>query len=399
MLFDVKVLYRGEEQTWTYGTNSNAVTDCFGIRRNPKPEGWLDAETLEIENSGVSALSVFLGYNCNLDCKYCYQKEHRDAYKGAVASPSLVSAFIEKLKKQDLHIRRVSFWGGEPLVFWKTIVLLVPELERLYPYVQFSIVTNGVLLTEDKIDFMAEHNFSCNVSCDGYPDERGYDLLLLKGPELRYLMDKLGEETIFQACVSKGREDIRPALVRFRKMIGNDVRVSFAHPIRASSKEDPASELCIEDWKKFRDSLYEVREEFPESRIVTQVGDLKRAIKFRYPTNFNAHFCGPGSGRAIVLDLAGATYSCHAGDMNSTGDLEHYEDRDFSEFIDTGVRKAHCGECPLYVACKAGCPLTSKEGLELSCAGRYGLSFAVFKIAWKELFDVEVIELTPHSKE
>ena len=63
MLYDVKVLYRGEEQTWTYGTNSHAITDCYGIRRNPKTR-----ENVRTPPGGIISLSIFLGFNCNLNC-------------------------------------------------------------------------------------------------------------------------------------------------------------------------------------------------------------------------------------------------------------------------------------------------------------------------------------------
>lgn len=400
MLFDVKVLYNGEEQVWQWGTKSCSVTDNHGIRRNPKTQGWRPAQGFSREEADIRGLSIFLGYNCNLNCKYCYQKPYREGYDGAVTSPSQIPEFIERLKEMAFtQMRNISFWGGEPLVFWKTIQPLTLELEKLYPEVRFSIVTNGTLLTNDMVDFFAEHNFSVNVSCDGFPDDRGYDLLLLKGPELRYLMDKLGDQAIFQACVSRGNEDVAPALARFKKMLGDDVRVSFSHPVRATDANDPSAELVIEDWRKFADSLYKTRRENPENWVMTGISDLNRFIRGRSSLADIVRFCGPSSGATVPLDLKGNTYSCHAGPMKPTGVLEKFRERDFSEFLSEGIVKAHCGECPLYIACKAGCPMTTKEGLELSCAGRYGLAFAMFKVAWKDLFDVEVVDITPHIKE
>lgn len=399
MLFDVKVICRGKERIWQFGTNSNAVTDHNGVRRNPKTPMWREPVVDSREDATVVGLSVFLGFNCNLNCEYCYQKDHRGEYQGAVASPDKIPEFIEKVKSLDVkELANVSFWGGEPLVFWKTIEPLVLELEKLYPRLRFSIVTNGTLLTEDKIDFMKAHRFSVNVSCDGFPDERGYDLLLLKGPELKYLSEQLGEDTLFQACVSKGHEDVSIAFARFKQFLGENVRVSFAHPIRASGFDDPVAKLCIEDWRKFADSLYATREANKQSYIITRVDDLKRRIKDRIPTPEDAQFCGPAAGTMVSLDMEGTTYACHAGSMRPTGKIEKYRERDFSEFLSPEIRKAHCGECPLFVACRAGCPMTTAEGIEVSCAGRYGLAFAMFKSAWKELFDVEVVDITPHKE-
>ena len=395
MLYDVKVLYRGEEQTWTYGTNSHAITDCYGIRRNPKTR-----ENVRTPPGGIISLSIFLGFNCNLNCSYCYQKGHHNSHNKVVGSPKMIPEFFEKLKARNLTgIRSITFWGGEPLVFWKTIVEMIPRFEELYPGVRFAAMTNGTLLTEDKVDFMKAHNFQCNVSCDGFPDERGYDLLLLKGPELKYLMEQLGDRTLFQATVGKGREDITPALMRFRKMLGGEVRISFGHPIRAMSKDDPSMNYCMTEWETYANSLYENWLKYPENVIVPKLRDVKTRIIHRIQENLTRGACGPARGDNLVLGLDGNTYSCHAGSGTPSGTLEDYESRSMDEFLLAGFVDEFCKDCPVRFVCRSGCPMTDKDGFAASCMGRYGWSMGVIKMAWKELFDVEVISITPHKKE
>lgn len=401
MLFDVKVLYRGKEQTWTYGTTSNAVTDCFGIRRNPKPVGWRSMRNVfDPSNAQITSLSIFLGYNCNLNCTYCYQKEHHNGRNQVIGSTKMIPQFFEKLKALNLKgIRAIQFWGGEPLVFWKTLVEMIPRFQELYPDVKFGIMTNGTLITEDKVDFMKAHNVSCNVSCDGYPDERGYDLLLLKGPELKYLIEQTGHRTLFQATVGKGREDVYPALMRFRKMLGDKVRISFGHPVRATSSNDPAKSQCITEWETYANSLYKAHLEYPDNVILPQTKGVRYCITNRVEDIYVRGTCGPSRGNNLVLGLDGNTYSCHAGSANPTGVMEDYRERSFDEFLDIDFIEGICGKCPVRMICRSGCPMTDKEGFKLSCMGRYAWSMAIMKVVWKELFDVEVIEITPHSKE
>ena len=395
MLFKAKVLYRGQEQIWEYGTNSNSVTDCWGIRRNPK-----GSENVVGPQEDIFSISVFLGYNCNLNCTYCYQKEYHNDRNKVIGGIHMVPQFFERFKAMKLEkVNHITFWGGEPLVFWKTILEMVPRFEEIYPDVRFSMITNGTLLTEDKIDFMKAHRFSLNVSCDGFPDERGYDLLLLKGPELKYLMEQLGDRVTFQATVGKGREDVTPALNRFRKMLGDKVRVSFGHPVRATSAKDPANEQCLTEWKPYAESIYKNWLEHPENVVIPKVDDLKRRHLYRIQQDPSTGMCGASQGTSLSLGLDGNTYSCHAGSGTPTGTLEDYQNRSFKEFLHPDFINWHCKACPVRVACHSGCPITDKDGFKASCTGWYGLAMGKYKAVWKELFDVELVEFFEEKKE
>lgn len=394
MLFDVKVLYRGQEQTWTYGTITHAVTDCYGIRRNPKKK-----ERTVTQRDEIFSLAVFLGYNCNLNCTYCYQKSHHNQRNKVVGGIHMIPQFFEKLAKLNLkYVGTVNFWGGEPLVFWKTIVAMIPRFEELYPGVRFSIMTNGTLLDEEKIDFMKAHRFQCNVSCDGFPDERGYDVLTLKQPELLYLQKQLGERTMFQATVGEGRIRIDEALARFRKYMGANVRVSFGHPVRALRGADQSVSQCLTDPKAYADALYKTWLEHPENVIITKTGRLIKHIKYRIHKPPYLGMCGASQGTSLNLGLDGNTYSCHAGSGKPTGTIENYKERSFDEFLPREVLAKHCLNCPVATACNSGCAIVDEEGFKLSCPGQYGLALARYKVAWKELFDVEVIDITLHKE-
>jgi len=67
---------------------------------------------------------------------------------------------------------RLSFFGGEPLLAWKTIVEAVRYFEgRSFPNrPKFSMTTNATLLDEARVQFLARHGFSLIVSLDGPED-------------------------------------------------------------------------------------------------------------------------------------------------------------------------------------------------------------------------------------
>ena len=95
-------------------------------------------------------LRIQLGLRCNMHCRYCAQSDR--ALEKACWGPKDVPAFIAKLKAGNVNVTGViELWGGEPFVYWKTIKNLVPQLREMYPNVRFAMITNGTLLTEDKI--------------------------------------------------------------------------------------------------------------------------------------------------------------------------------------------------------------------------------------------------------
>ena len=93
----------------------------------------------------IRTLKIQLGLSCNYSCEYCSQRfvPHADE-----TSSKHVEKFIRNL---DLWVKepptKIEFWGGEPLVYFKTLKPLAEELRRKYPNVEFLMITNGSLHT------------------------------------------------------------------------------------------------------------------------------------------------------------------------------------------------------------------------------------------------------------
>lgn len=110
-------------------------------------------------------LKISLGLSCNYECSYCSQRfvPHADS-----SNPDDVESFISQLLKAvSTKPERVEFWGGEPLVYWKTLKPLAARLRAMYPDAQFSIITNGSLLDEEKNEWLERTGFSVGLSHDG----------------------------------------------------------------------------------------------------------------------------------------------------------------------------------------------------------------------------------------
>ena len=118
----------------------------------------------------LRSLSLILTEDCNFDCGYCYKSKRGSymAWDTVEASLSFFLPFVEDGAS-------VIFYGGEPLLAWEKIERAVPFVKNLTELldkdVRFSITTNGSLLTEDMIRFLAENSFYAVLSFDSLAQE------------------------------------------------------------------------------------------------------------------------------------------------------------------------------------------------------------------------------------
>src|SRR5205085_6631556 len=115
---------------------------------------------------------------CNLDCDYCYVYKHADQTwrsQPTLMSDRTVAAFAARLRvyieTQKLDHFSVIFHGGEPLLFGaKRIIEAVERIRAAAPQsceVEFSLQTNGVLLTPGALEILRSHNVAISLSLDG----------------------------------------------------------------------------------------------------------------------------------------------------------------------------------------------------------------------------------------
>ncbi len=124
-------------------------------------------------SSPVKAMCLHIAHDCNLRCEYCFAGKG-DYHEGRMLMPLEVGyKAIDYLLKysQGRHNLELDFFGGEPLMNFdvvKEIVKYARSKEKEYNKLfRFTITTNGVLLTDDKIDFINQEMSNVVLSTDG----------------------------------------------------------------------------------------------------------------------------------------------------------------------------------------------------------------------------------------
>ncbi len=130
------------------------------------------AENLH-KSSVVKALCLHVAHDCNLRCKYCFADE------GAFGGPKGVMSVETGKKAIDFVIEKsgtrknieIDFFGGEPLLNFEAVKEILEyarsKEEETGKHFRFTITTNGLLLDDEKINYINENMDNIVLSLDG----------------------------------------------------------------------------------------------------------------------------------------------------------------------------------------------------------------------------------------
>ena len=118
----------------------------------------------------VSVLYILPNYKCNFTCSYCYAAKGRSDQEMTCENlNSAITFFLDReIRNRQLHRRIVFMGGGEPMLSWQLvkngILFAEKKAEEKSLKLLFSIITNGSILTEEKLAFIRSHDIRMNVS-------------------------------------------------------------------------------------------------------------------------------------------------------------------------------------------------------------------------------------------
>ncbi|WP_207513691.1 radical SAM/SPASM domain-containing protein [Longitalea luteola] len=130
------------------------------------------------ENTNSFLLTINPSMNCNFKCWYCYETH----VKNSRLSDDMINKiklFINKTAdKEAIKYFRLSFFGGEPLLYFKKEVIPIIDTyvdacrrNGLLPQIYFT--TNGYLINEELIAYFKNKNVDCGfqITLDGYKEQ------------------------------------------------------------------------------------------------------------------------------------------------------------------------------------------------------------------------------------
>lgn len=367
-------------------------------------------------------LRILLGHACNYSCSYCLQKDIGNPDERAKIWT--LDYFLETIGTElDFsELERVDFWGGETLLYWKSITPIIEALDR--PGLEYYFATNGTPLRQKHIDYLEKIQGMAlfGISHDG----PGH--VALRGKE--FLWDKITVDVLKN--MQKNRDKIRfsfnpvvsatncnlfdinnffrnymievglnPDLVSISYTLGrahadedHEGSVSMEHVIQGTNLKtfrdimDQFIECNIEQTNGLKDHGIMINNLFHTGpRSVLGYGDtLKKQI---LPTISTV--CGADDDQVLSVDVAGNVRTCpHVDDSFISGKISAMEEVTIKKVDYTRYDK-HCKVCPVYRLCKSNCPITVPDYVFLTnCAIEKVWNKAIQRGTLKVLFGSDI---------
>lgn len=104
---------------------------------------------------------------CNQKCVYCQAQSENNCTKGFMNKEVAKRAVNIALQSPSEYLD-FEFQGGEPLLNFEIIKFIVEYSKSISnKHINYSIVTNLTLITDEMIDFIKKHNMNVSTSLDG----------------------------------------------------------------------------------------------------------------------------------------------------------------------------------------------------------------------------------------
>ena len=324
-------------------------------------------------NSPVKAMCLNVAHDCNLRCEYCFAAKGDFGCGRKLMPLEVGKKAIDFLITHSAgrHNLEMDFFGGEPLMNWdvvKELVLYAREQEKLYnKNFRFTITTNGLLLTDDKIDFINREMSNCVLSLDGRKEVNDrlrvrvdgtgcYDQIV---PKYQKLVAQRGDKDYYaRGTFTKYNLDFTEDVLHMADLGFDQVSVE---PVVSDEKLDYSIKTedltrVFEEYERLANALIRRRKEGRGFNFFHFMIDLNQgpcAIK-------RLRGCGCGN-EYVAVTPEGDIYPCHqfVGDEQwKMGNvLEDSFDLSMKErFAKANVySKPECKNCWAKLYCSGGC--------------------------------------------
>ena len=310
---------------------------------------------------------------CNLACSYCmvskgtYDSENS---KIQMTEDDCIKTFLTILDKYKEGVSLICFFGGEPMLNYKTIKATVNKVndicdEKDIVPPKYSIITNGTIMNEEIIDFFNLNNISISVSIDGLKEFHDSARVFINGQgsfdkiqENLTLLKEYGRDfPLYAECTIhkkhlQGKEDLREWGYHYTEQL-YDLGFDTVYIFPVDSKDPEYSvedQGILGDLAEFYKGIYDYYMDLlldPDMKAMPPahfLGVFINLITKRYN-----RFCRAGYG-TVFTNPEGEFYPCHLfyqrrhhpiGNVNGGLDLSD----DKLEYLKRENNRNHITDC------------------------------------------------------
>ncbi len=322
----------------------------------------------------VKAMCLHIAHDCNLRCEYCFASTGDFGGGRKLMSFDTGKKAIDFLleKSEDRQTLELDFFGGEPLMNFEVVKQIVEyarsrEAEYNKKF-RFTITTNGMLLDDDKIDFINKEMSNVVLSIDGRKDVTDkvrkrvdgtgcYDTIL---PKFKRLVEKRGDKDYY----------VRGTFTKYNLDFSDDVFDLYAQGFDQISVEpvvcEPEKPYALTE--KELSLIFKEYERLSERILNNEKNGGKKFNFFHFMIDLDQGPCaikrlrGCGCGNEYVaITPDGDIYPCHQFVGHAEYKMGNLYEGTFdlkmkNEFADSHIyTKPECKQCWARFYCSGGC--------------------------------------------
>ena len=354
-----------------------AYAELYDLKKNGQlfaDDDYIDVSKYIPVGAPVKALCLHVAHDCNLRCQYCF------ASTGDFGTGRKIMPFEVAKKAIDFVISRsgkrrnieVAFFGGEPLMAWDTVKQTIDYARSIEEEhgkkFRFTITTNGLLLDDEKIDYINANMDNVVLSLDGRPSVND---------EMRKTVSGAGSYDIIVPKFQKLVEKRDPKLDYYARGTFTGKNLDFAEDV-VHIADEGFDRLSVEPVAAEDGCGYELTEAdldkiYAEYDRLTDIMEARRKEGkpfhfFHFMVDLNQGPCvvkrlrGCGAGyEYVAVTPEGDIYPCHQFVGNEAfkqgSVLDGSFDMDIAhKFASMNIyTREKCGDCWAKFYCSGGC--------------------------------------------
>ena len=339
----------------------------------------------------VNVCYMILSEQCNLACKYCFlgnnDAERRSHFNlenmSKEVADKAIEYFIRQMKNSGLDTEEnqatVIFYGGEPLMNYPMLEYIanrfneLRDIEKCVKNMDMTIVTNGLLLTDEKILKLKELGVGIGISVDGFTEEENqmrvdlagntvFNKILQKIQRCRELGADISLSVTLSEETIKHKDHILKLVNEYGiRSFGFNIMMSSSNFLVSDEYNEAASQFIIDVFLELRKlGIYEDR--------------MMRKLNAFFKSQVYLSDCAATAGGQIVVAPNGRVGICHG----CLHDKEFFVSNVFDDEFDCTKNELYqewstlipiyheeCLDCRALGICGGGCPINArylKEG-------------------------------------
>lgn len=379
----------------TYDEMANSLTEI-----NPSMEQILKGKGFIVENDDaddktlndcrkeilepyISTAYFFLTKNCNLACRYCFerQSETKNSSEGVMSFDVFNRGldFFQRLINLDKdrfnERKTIIFYGGEPFHNKKLLFSAITEIQNrikkgdLPVQSKMLVVTNGTLMNDEDIQFIKKNGVTVTFSLDG-SRQASANRMYPDGETLAW--DKATET--FKKCVEAGIDlniacTLSPeTIARQKEVLDYFIRIGATNIGFNVILDNDIIQLNTDYDDKAADFVTTAYRTLSDNNI-TENRTRRRldVFKHKHPCLFD---CNAAGGRQIAIAPNGDIGICHEHIMDKKHFITTIDDMEFdpkqsAEYKMWNKRSPlyidSCQNCIALGVCGGGCVINSER--------------------------------------